>query len=721
MEPTAKQTIHSALGALTESNTQPEVFPVKHKKNQAQMKKPLDVPPWNVNLQSRAYGSENAANVGISRLGSSISGPFKPASSTLGNTMTNFDQIYDSRYSRYDPRDTQNQIRELLESIPDEVDDCALTEGTPSEMTISLMRHQTQGLNWMKDREEGEKKNGGILADMGLGKTIQTLALILSNKSNQERKMTLIVAPLSLIRQWENEIVSKTKEKSLSVYLHHGPAKTKDARKLAKYDVVITTYQVVASEWPAPPKSKGKKKEEDNSVSLIYAGPLFKAKWHRIVLDEAQYIKNRNTMAAQGCYALDGLKRWCLTGTPIQNNLDELYSLFRFLRIEPLNNYDTFKKTIMQPIQYGRIGTSFKRLQIILKAVMLRRTKNTFIDGKPLLTLPERNVENIVVQFSPEERDFYQSLANRTQLTLNRYVKEGTLNNNFTNILVLLLRLRQACNHPNLVSKEAAGKDAKDKPISESAELQDQELNDLAKLMTSMAVGNSSECCEICLDRLDISEQVHCAKCTKEIVRKATTHDGFVSSAKIDKMIEILSITRRDNPRAKTIIFSQFASMLDLIEHPLTRAGFEFVRYDGSMPEKKRSNNLNLLRERDNITVLLLSLKCGSLGLNLTCANYVILLDVWWNPGKQTRFGDSADDFQMQFVGSNPQPLLRIRQLTGYTVYVSKITVADTVEDRIMMLQQKKKELADGVLENKVVKGDKLSLRDLMFLFNYDY
>ena len=82
------------------------------------------------------------------------------------STMTNFDQIYDSRYSRYDPRDTQNQIRELLESIPDEVDDCALTEGTPSEMTISLMRHQTQGLNWMKDREEGEKKNGGILADV---------------------------------------------------------------------------------------------------------------------------------------------------------------------------------------------------------------------------------------------------------------------------------------------------------------------------------------------------------------------------------------------------------------------------------------------------------------------------------------------------------------------------------------------------------------------------
>jgi SNF2 family DNA or RNA helicase len=176
--------------------------------------------------------------------------------------------------------------------------------------------------------------------------------------------------------------------------------------------------------------------------------------------DEAQNIKNRTTKASMACCALRGRNKWCLTGTPIQNSVEELYSLFKFLGVRPLNDWDQFRTTIAQPVKQGRSTRAMKRLhvsilvampicllttspQVVLKVVMLRRTKDMTIDGAPLLKLPGRNVENVLCEFDEDERAFYSALEQKTNLTLNKFIKSGTVMSNYTSVLLLLLRLRQ--------------------------------------------------------------------------------------------------------------------------------------------------------------------------------------------------------------------------------------------------------------------------------------
>ncbi|RUS26326.1 SNF2 family N-terminal domain-containing protein [Jimgerdemannia flammicorona] len=564
-------------------------------------------------------------------------------------------------------RKIQSDLAELLQTIPSQVDDVESTIEQPEQLTVTLMKHQIKGLVWMIDREE--KAMGGILAD-----TIQTMSLILAKRpAAGEPKTTLIVAPLALIRQWENEIISKTLPKSLTIYVHHGPNRTKDAKKLQRYDVVITTYQVVASEWP---KTERKKKDEsakaktkakagdDNSDSFdsddannkplkakATKGPLFHTKFYRAVLDEAQTIKNKSAKSSIACSNLDSTKRWCLTGTPIQNNVDELYSLFKFLRLKLYSEYPVFKEHFTRPLQQGRsqqMVHALQRLQVILKAIMLRRTKTTLIDGKPLLDLPARNVIAVTPDFTEEERQFYTALEERTKTTFSKLAKAGP-NHNYMSMLLLLLRLRQACNHPVLVQKSFTDDpDAVEVPAQNPDE--EENVSEVMKMMNNIGIGmgkgGREKFCSLCLETLRSDEVQYCYACTNEfdlstdangdgevpVVKRSPLDFKFSTSTKIDKMIEILDETRRQDNTAKTIVFSQFTSMLNLVEGPLKKNGHKFVRYDGSMLNKLREESLDKLRNDPSVTVLLLSLKCGSLGLNLTCANNVILLDIWWNP-----------------------------------------------------------------------------------------
>jgi SNF2 family DNA or RNA helicase len=274
------------------------------------------------------------------------------------------------------------------------------------------------------------------------------------------------------------------------VLKHHGPSRTKDPSVFKDYDVVVTTYQVVASDMPTPEDKKQRKKkkiplddfmneeeEEYNSSSSSsnikqafpekYTplkkdhGPLFQVNWHRIVLDEAQFIKNRNTKASISCATLTSSKRWCLTGTPIQNNVDELYSLLRFLRIQPLSEYITFKKNISIPIMNGDTRIAMSRLKAVLMAVMLRRTKavlgsdkletveepkpndddsNTPLSKKLALKLPIREKTDVLLQFSQHEQGLYRMLMSKTQDSIQSMVGNQS---RYMNMLCMLLRLRQ--------------------------------------------------------------------------------------------------------------------------------------------------------------------------------------------------------------------------------------------------------------------------------------
>lgn len=177
--------------------------------------------------------------------------------------------------------------------------------------------------------------------------------------------------------------------------------------------------------------------------------------------DEAHNIKNKTTKNAQACFALEGKYRWCLTGTPMQNSVDELYSLFRFLRLRPLDDWPEFKQKISDPVRKGRPSQAIKRLhvgvyvcqcyvllsylvsQVVLSACMLRRTKATILNGKPLLDLPDRNVNNVLCEFDAEERTLYNGVEELVKGRLEKLQMEGGMAKNYTSMLVLLLRLRQ--------------------------------------------------------------------------------------------------------------------------------------------------------------------------------------------------------------------------------------------------------------------------------------
>ena len=667
-------------------------------------------------------------------------------------------------------------------------------DGTVEGLKVKLLPHQVDGVAWMRDKETGVKKKngvlpkGGILADdMGLGKTIQSIALLLTNPrpsqlsttsvtdkkglSANVGKSTLVVAPLALIKQWEAEIKNRVLDShKLRVCVHHGPQRTKRFEDLKKYDVVITTYQILVSEHG------GSSEREDGPQ----AGCLG-IHWYRVILDEAHTIKNRNAKATQACYALRAEYRWCLTGTPMQNNLDELQSLIRFLRIKPYNDMSIWKDQITRPMSQGRGGVAMKRLQFYLKAFMKRRTKDVLKQegalnpgGKPGkdgttngFKVTARRVESVLAEFSPEERRFYDRLEQRTDKSLEQMM--GGEKMNYASALVLLLRLRQACNHPQLLG----GSMAKDKDAlttgqgigsqtPRKSKVAEDDIDEMAELLGGLSVKTKQ--CDICQIELNKDEMsagsLRCAECEQDLAeqkgqrknKKHRTHQSLakvkvehskprvpkkrnvilddseeeevgdwivpeherhmsslgraggsddenaegggeslasydtdtegdsqieVSKSKQPKVISLdttddddvesseessnggedseeelssdsepslssittsakiqylLTILHRESATHKFIVFSQFTSMLDLIEPFLKRDNLVFTRYDGSMRNDHREASLERLRNNSKCRVLLCSLKCGSLGLNLTAASRVVILEPFWNP-----------------------------------------------------------------------------------------
>ncbi|TKA70245.1 hypothetical protein B0A49_05315 [Cryomyces minteri] len=722
----------------------------------------------------------------------------------------------------------KNEEKREIEDEEEEDDD-----GTVEGLSVQLLPHQVEGVAWMIDKEVGERKKngvlpkGGILADdMGLGKTIQSVALILTNprppldaagddskhKSPPKDigKGTLVVAPLALIKQWEAEIKSKvTKPHSLRVLVHHGPSRTKSFNELKKYDVVITTYQILASEHAGT----------SDAPDGIKVG-CFGVHWCRVILDEAHTIKNRNAKSTQACYALKALYRWCLTGTPMQNNLDELQSLIHFLRIKPYDELRQWKDQITGPMKNGRGGLAMKRLQYFLKAFMKRRTKdvlkkegalNAGGKGKNRETkssefkIVDRKIIPVVAEFNAEERRFYDRLQSRAESRLEEMM--GGEKQNYIGALVLLLRLRQACNHPQLIGGNV-GKDkdalatgttgsGSQTPRKAKKEMDD-DLDDVASMLGGLSV--ATKLCDVCQVELYPPEVAKGAirkdkklKVKKEkrserkvkpesnkvwrsnkmrhrkiitdsddeegdgdwVVPKAqqdvsdlgiaggtddenaegggdwlrsedsetgeeednensseneeeedasssddeSTADGLVSSTKIRHLVQILNKETDDH---KVIVFSQFTSMLDLIEPFLRNEGFVFTRYDGSMRNDLREASLERLRNDKKTRILLCSLKCGSLGLNLTAASRVVILEPFWNPFVEEQAIDRVH---------------RLNQTVDVVVY--RLTVASTVEERILALQEKKRQLANAAIEGGKAVG-KLSMKDIMQLFRRD-
>lgn len=312
---------------------------------------------------------------------------------------------------------------------------------------------------------------------MGLGKTIQSISLILSHPhpnypltgsrsvlSPQSKKAaaklpsdlgkgTLVIAPLALIKQWEAEIARRTTDShKMRVCVHHGPSRAKDPSQLRRYDVVITTYDVIRSEHKDSSFTEG----GDGHGQQV---GCFGLRWWRIILDEAHTIKNRLAKVSLAACALRARYRWCLTGTPLQNKIEELQSLIKFLRVAPFDDLAVWKEQIARPMTQGREGVALERLKVVLGAIMLRRTKDVLRkDGEKLeaeggqsrMKLPARKMEKVAVHFDEREKEFYEKLETRTEENLEKMLSgfgavggKGLGGVNMTSALLLLLRLRQ--------------------------------------------------------------------------------------------------------------------------------------------------------------------------------------------------------------------------------------------------------------------------------------
>lgn len=353
---------------------------------------------------------------------------------------------------------------------------------------------------------------GGILADeMGLGKTVMMISLIHAHPFRKKKSLfakggdqapqeevagneedelnlkvkkiklnggfftkanttpsqkikagTLIILPLTLLAQWDSEFEAHSKPGSISVYLYYGGTRSGPGVNLANYDVVLTTYGIVSSEYA------GNSRE------------LYRYDWFRIVLDEAHYIKGRTIQIAKAVYELTGMHKWCLSGTPIQNKLDDLFSLIHFLKLEPWSDYVWWNTYINKPNE-SNDPIVFKILQSILKPILLRRTKKTQqSNGEMLIELPERVQKIEFVELSLEERDVYDALFRKSKTEFDQYVAEGTVLTNYVHVFEILLRLRQVCDHPFLIftRRDVAPKEQMESAIYKFLEKYDNTANE---------------------------------------------------------------------------------------------------------------------------------------------------------------------------------------------------------------------------------------------------
>jgi len=543
---------------------------------------------------------------------------------------------------------------------------------------------------------------------------------------------TLIICPASLIGQWEKEVDSKVKSSRIRLLVYHGNNRKCSARALARYDIVITTYGTVQSEVKSvlgeTAERDAKKKMEDLKAAEDLgtkktSSELLNVAWERIILDEAHQVRNPKSLTSQAVCRLRAARRWCVTGTPIQNKELDLYSLLRFLRCYPFDEYAVWKKWID-----NKSAQSQERMNTLVRTLLLRRTKDqkSNITGKTLVTLPAKHKLEHKIALSKDEKDVYDKVFGFSQVALQNYMAKakdkederlGTTvtgygsrgpsksswgnGDDFTycpgqgplaqqgdvkahHLLVLLLRLRQICCHPGLIK----GMLDQDTKVSEGIE-EDGEDIDLISAMQDMDLeSNENVIKEETI--LDISNPVFAES---------------KSSSKIETVIselKKLAHKKAEGDVEKAVIVSQWTSMLNIIKVHINRLGIKCAEINGQIQVKLRGDIVeDFNRNPRGAQVMLLSLAAGGVGLNLVGANHLFLLDMHWNPQLEAQACDRV---------------FRVGQTKE--VKIHRFVVEGSVEERILQLQEKKLSLASEVLTGaKRTGANKLSFDDLKMLF----
>ncbi|KAH9990105.1 SNF2 family N-terminal domain-containing protein [Russula vinacea] len=783
-------------------------------------------------------------------------------------------------------------------------------------LEVRLIPHQIIGVSWMLMQEKETKYKGGVMAFVHPCKTVQMIATMAMNMPgpDENNRTTLVVVPAALLQQWKDELESKSND-IFSVHIHHGKTKLKSLSALREKDVIITTYQTLCLDFVI--KDPYVEPEDEARYLAEQGGLLARMKWYRVVLDEAQFIRNRATRASKVVAQLRAKFRWMLTGTPVTNTLADLYGLIRFGHFRPWNDWESFHEHIAK-IQGHDAVLAGARAQGILKPILLRRTKDSKLEGKPLLTLPPKSIELEMLQFSEDEREIYDDFEKQAKIRVNRFIRERTIVQNHSAVLVMILRLRQLCCHPNLILCQA---DEFDDPTLLVGGENEKELGRARRVMGSEWVvkvkkramtrarameldftnGEDEEdtMCPVCHDIYENNGRIlkcgHevCADCLEDMSQSAIVHDGifglgmkgrtcllrknsrmqplkvfahvpgvtnyytgpvckkmndispnaiFLSSAFEPTHEELRAFTRSEKERSrparerkpllsvpststskvatskvaqrrpppadivelssdeelpdfsqilarskkeekprrsmalfadssdddsksdevkpeksimpsssqkgkqtvtmsketkkpsqhtvatwrrggddddmepiakmlslieqlraaehagdKTIVYSQWTSMLDLVESLFIRYGIQSLRYDGKMRSDAREAALVAFRRIGGPRVILISTKCGGVGLNLTSANRVVNMDLSWNYAAESQAYD-----RVHRLGQEKD------------VFVKRLVVENTIEERMLRLQDVKKGLADAALgEGTGVKLNKLSVREI--------
>ncbi|KAJ2996105.1 hypothetical protein HDV02_000158 [Globomyces sp. JEL0801] len=576
----------------------------------------------------------------------------------------------------------------------------------PRDINATLLKHQYQALAWLIKMENPKfdkstepvqfwKKQkvgsldyynhivtglstsehpilcrGGILADdMGLGKS------------------TLIICPLSVIMNWELQISEHIAPGSLSYYIYHGPNRNKSSKFLAKHKLVITTYQTVAGEY-----SDGDPKEKLKPT-------LVRVKWKRIVLDEGHHIRNYNSIAFKACNELNAERRWFVTGTPFTNKIEDFFSILKFLRYRPFHERKEWTRWLAKPLKQGRpIGVT--NLKALINDIMLRRTKAMKYDGKPIIELPPITHSLEIIEFSENETLGYQQLENLSRSRISRFINDDTMGQNYCHILEMLCRLRQFCDHPELVPDDYLTQLEKD-IVQFDVEhpnfkrligvLQEAEASgdSCAICITALSNGCITPCghffCKNCIEEC-LKIKKLCPMCRRDLKSKDliwTPEEDLTSnseslkldlnstpSSKINRLIHIL----RNTPKGvKTVIFSQWTEMLALVQNVLESEKITCGKYTGAMNRTQRDESLAYFQTQDGPEILLISLNKS--------------ID------RVHRFG----------------------QTKPVTVY--RFVMRDSVEERVLEIQKEKDEMFKSVMGPLDKKSQAVRMKEIARLF----
>jgi len=490
------------------------------------------------------------------------------------------------------------QDKTSLEKLSQEMQKKHLLESKSKGLHATLRSYQEEGVAWMQFlRQYGF---GGILADdMGLGKTLQTLAhLDLEKESGRLDKAALIVAPTSLLGNWKAEAEKFTP--NLRVALYYGNIRDDILDNINKYDLIITSYTVL-------------------NLDLEH---LRKQRFYYLVLDEAQKIKNARSQSAKAAKLINTQYHLALSGTPMENHLGELHSIFDTVMPDFLGSPKEFKTLYQNPIEKEHSADAQNRLNQRIKPFMLRRTKDKVATELPLKTEVIRSV-----RFESDQAQLYETIRVSMEKTVRESIKTMGLAKSHISILAALLKLRQVCCDPRLLKIEEAQK--------------------------------------------------------------------IKESAKLEMLLDLVHELREEGRRI--LIFSQFTSMLEIIEEKMLDEEVSYSKLTGSTV--KRQEEIDKFNT-DKTEVFLISLKAGGVGLNLTKADVVIHYDPWWNPAAQ----DQATDRAYRIGQDKP-------------VFVYKLIVENSVEEKIVQMQESKKALAEAIYEGKEQGFSKMNEKDLLELF----